>query len=197
MANTTYIHPLAVVEPGAHLGENTKVWHYAHVRSKANVGDNCIIAKGVFIDQDVHIGSNVKIQNNASIYHGVTIRDGVFIGPHVCFTNDLYPRAVNPDLSPKSASDWTVSTTLVDVGASIGANATIIAGITIGKWALVAAGSVVTTSVPPFALVRGNPAKVVGIVSPSGVVVSRTYAPGTHALPDASAAVTIDPEWCR
>jgi acetyltransferase-like isoleucine patch superfamily enzyme len=191
------IHPQAIVEPGAEIGENSRVWHFAHVRQGAVVGSDCIIGKGVFIDQGVRIGSAVKIQNNASLYHGVEVEDGVFIGPHVCFTNDLFPRAVNPDLTPKSAADWKVSTTRVCKGASIGANSTIIAGHTIGAWALIAAGSVVTRSVPPYALVRGNPARVVGVVSQSGEVIGREYRSGIYRTADGICQVEIKPEWCH
>lgn len=195
MANAS-IHPQAIVEPGAQIGENSRVWHFAHIRHGAVIGADCVIAKGVFIDQGVRIGSAVKIQNNASLYHGVEVEDGVFIGPHVCFTNDLYPRAVNPDLTLKSATDWTVAKTVVGQGASIGANATIVAGNTIGAWALVAAGSVVTKSVPPYALVRGNPARVVGVVSRTGEVIAREYRPGIYRTDDGTSQVEIKPEWC-
>jgi len=190
------IHPHAIVESGAEIGENTRVWHFAHIRQGAVVGPDCIIGKGVFIDQGVVVGRSVKIQNNASIYHGVEIRDGVFIGPHVCFTNDLFPRAVNPDMTPKAASDWTVTKTIVDEGASIGANATIVAGSQIGAWALVAAGSVVTRSVPPYALVRGNPARIVGIISPSGEILARTYKAGSYGSSDGTSQIEIKPDWC-
>lgn len=196
MASAT-IHPQAIVESGALIGENSRVWHFAHIREGAIIGAHCVIGKGVFVDQGVRIGAAVKIQNNASIYHGVEIEDGVFIGPHVCFTNDLLPRAVNPDLTPKLASDWKVSKTLVERGASIGANATIIAGTTIGAWALVGAGSVVTRSVPPYALARGNPAKVVGVVSPEGVILARAYRPGIYRSRDGGAEVEIKAEWSR
>lgn len=192
------IHPQAIVESGAQIGENTRVWHFAHIRKEAVIGADCVIGKGVFIDWQVRIGSSVKIQNNASIYHGVEIEDGVFIGPHVCFTNDLFPRAVNPDLTLKSVEDWAVAPTRIERGASIGANATIVAGTTIGTWALVGAGSVVTRSVPPYALVRGNPARVVGVVSPEGVVLAREYRPGRYRAPEGGTTeVEIKPEWCR
>jgi acetyltransferase-like isoleucine patch superfamily enzyme len=196
MASAT-IHPQAIIEPGAQIGDNTRVWHFAHIRRDAVIGADCVIGKGVFIDQGVRIGSAVKIQNNASVFHGVEIEDGVFIGPHVCFTNDLFPRAVNPDLTPKSAADWTIAKTLVSHGASIGANATIVAGTTIGAWALVAAGSVVTKSVPPYALVRGNPARVVGVVSRTGNIIAQDYRPGIYPTEDDTSQVEIKPEWCH
>lgn len=159
-----YVHPTAEIEPGAHIGAGTRIWRQAHVRAHANVGENCNIGKGVFIDVHVHIGSNVKIQNHASIFEGVTLEDGVFIGPHVCFTNDMLPRAITPDGRLKSADDWQITPTLVKYGASIGAGAIIVCGITIGSFALIGAGSVVTRDVPPYALMYGNPAHQHGYV---------------------------------
>ena len=126
------------------------------------------LSKGVYVDFGVKIGDNVKIQNNVSVYHGVTIEDGVFVGPHVCFTNDKKPRAVNEDGSLKAADDWQVSKTIVKKGASIGANSTILPGITIGKFSLIGAGSVVTKDVPDYGLVYGNPAKLKGSVDKKG-----------------------------
>ena len=119
------------------------------------------------------IGDKVKIQNNVSIYHGVSIEDGVFVGPHVCFTNDLNPRAVNSDFEPASEDEWTETKTLIKRGASLGANSTIVAGTTIGEFSLIGAGSVVTKEVPAFALVYGNPAKVVGKVDHNGQIIER------------------------
>ena len=161
-------HETAEVADKAEIGDGTSVWHFSHVREGAKIGKNCIIGQSVYIDSGVKIGSNVKIQNNVSVYHGVTIEDGVFVGPHVCFTNDLKPRAINPDRSLKSGDDWEVSKTLVKKGASIGANSTIISGITIGEFCMIGAGSVVTKDVPAFALVYGNPAKIMGEVDKRG-----------------------------
>jgi UDP-2-acetamido-3-amino-2,3-dideoxy-glucuronate N-acetyltransferase len=162
------IHPTAEVSENAIIGENSKIWHHAQIRPGARIGKNCTIGKGVYIDSDVPIGDNVKIQNYVSVYHGVTIEDGVFIGPHVCFTNDLRPRAVNADGSPKAMNDWVLSKTLVKKGASLGANSTIRCGITIGDWAMVGSGSVVTCDVPTHALVFGNPARLHGFVCTCG-----------------------------
>ena len=165
---TIRIHPTADVSENANIGEGTSIWHQAQVREGVRLGKNCIIGKGVYIDFDVHIGDNAKIQNYVSVFHGVTLEDGVFVGPHVCFTNDLLPRAINPDGTLKSGDDWELSKTLVQEGAGLGANSTIRCGVTIGKWAIVGAGSVVTRDVPDYGLVWGNPARLHGFVAPNG-----------------------------
>jgi UDP-2-acetamido-3-amino-2,3-dideoxy-glucuronate N-acetyltransferase len=165
---TIRIHSTAEVSAQATIGEETSIWHNSQVRERAVIGKNCILGKGVYIDADVCIGDKVKIQNYVSIFHGVTIEDGVFIGPHVCFTNDLHPRAINPDGSLKAADDWTLTRTLVCRGAALGANSTIVCGIQIGQWAMIGAGSVVSRDVPDYALVIGNPARVHGYVCPCG-----------------------------
>lgn len=161
---TFYVHPSAEVSPEAHIGAGTRVWRQVHVREHAHIGEECNIGKGVYVDSHVHIGSRVKIQNHVSIFEGVSIEDGVFIGPHVCFTNDLLPRAITPDGKLKSADDWEITPTLVKYGASIGAGSVILCGVTIGKFALIGAGSMVTRDVPPHALVFGNPARQHGYV---------------------------------
>jgi UDP-2-acetamido-3-amino-2,3-dideoxy-glucuronate N-acetyltransferase len=162
------IHPTADVSDQASIGDGTSIWHHCQIRPGAAIGTNCVLGKGVYIDREVYIGNHVKIQNYVSVYHGVRIEDGVFIGPHVCFTNDLRPRAVNPDGTLKSATDWTVMPTLIKKGASLGANSTIRCGITIGEWAMIGAGSVITRTVPDYALVYGNPARIHGFVCPCG-----------------------------
>ena len=162
------IHPTADVSESAKIGEGTSIWHHCQVRPGVTLGENCIIGKGVYVDADVKIGSNVKIQNYVSVYHGVTIEDGVFIGPHVCFTNDMRPRAINPDGTIKGADDWMVSETIIRRGASLGANSTIRCGIEIGEWAMVGSGSMVTRTVPAYGLVFGNPARLHGFVCPCG-----------------------------
>lgn len=169
-----FIHPLAVVDEGAQLGDGTKVWHFAHVRSTAKLGRNVIVGKSSYVDAGVDIGDNVKIQNLVSIYNGVSVANDVFIGPHVAFTNDLYPRATG---------DWEITRTKIAEGVSIGANATIVCGNDIGKYALIAAGAVVTKPVTDHALVAGNPARLLGWVCfCSRKIASRDLASGNHKL---------------
>jgi len=165
---TARVHATAVVAASAVIGDRTQVWLHCQIREHAKIGEDCILGKNVYIDTGVQIGNRVKIQNNASVFAGVTLEDGVFVGPHVCFTNDRVPRAVNPDGTLKSAMDWHIDETRVCTGAAIGANSTIVCGVTIGAWALVGAGSVVTRSVPAYALVHGNPARRRGWVTPRG-----------------------------
>jgi acetyltransferase-like isoleucine patch superfamily enzyme len=155
------IHETAIVEDGAEIKEGTSIWHHAHVRRGVKLGKNCILGKGVYIDADVTIGDGVKIQNRVSVYHGVTIGNNVFLGPHMVFTNDSYPRAFN--------QEWKTVETKVEDGASIGANAVIICGITIGKFSMIGSGSVVTKDVPAHGLVYGNPAKLRGYVCKCGL----------------------------
>ncbi|MEO6058464.1 MAG: acyltransferase [Candidatus Limnocylindria bacterium] len=162
------IHPSADVADTATIGSGTSIWHGAQVREGARIGSDCVIGKNVYIDAGVVIGDRVKIQNNVSAYAGVTVEDGVFIGPHVCFTNDKVPRAVNPDGSLKTDADWEVSATLVRAGAALGANSTILPGVTIGRWAMVGSGSVVTRNLADYELAVGNPARRVGSACPCG-----------------------------
>ena len=163
-----YVDLLANVSDGAIVGEGTRVWALVQIRKGAHVGRECILGRGVYVDSHVTIGDRVKVQDYVTIYDGVTLEDGVFVGPHVVFTNDRVPRAVNPDGTVKLASDWVVSRTLIREGASLGANATILCGITIGRWAMVGAGSVVTRDVPDHGLVVGNPARLIGYVCRCG-----------------------------
>ena len=156
-----FIHETAEVSDKATIGANTKIWNQSQVRENAVLGKNCILGKNVYIDINAKIGNNVKIQNGANVYDGVTIEDDVFLGPSMTFTNDMFPRAF--------LDDWKITKTLVKKGASIGANATIICGITIGEYAMIGAGSVVTKDVPPHALVVGNPARQIGNVCKCGV----------------------------
>lgn len=177
-----FVHPTAEISSNVSIGVNTKIWHYCQVRQGVTLGENCILGKGVFIDFDVKIGHNVKIQNRVSIYHGVTLEDGVFCGPHCVFTNDKQPRAINSDGSLKSADDWLVSKILVKQGASIGANATIVSGITIGSWAMIGAGSVVTKDVPSYGLVYGNPARLQGFVCSCGHKLTKIQQQGIQII---------------
>ncbi|MCG8352327.1 MAG: N-acetyltransferase [Chloroflexales bacterium] len=162
------IHPTAEVSPHAEIGEGTCIWHGAQVRERAHIGRNCVISKNTYIDFEVRIGDNVKIQNNCSLYHGLEIEDGVFVGPHVVCTNDLVPRAINPNGTLKNASNWVVGRTRIRYGAAIGAGAVIVTGVTVGRWALVGAGAVVTRDVPDYGLVMGTPARLVGYISAGG-----------------------------
>jgi acetyltransferase-like isoleucine patch superfamily enzyme len=163
------IHPHAEVSPEAEIGDGTIIWRNVQIRESARIGQKCIIGQSAYIDFGVVIGNNVKIQNNASLYHGLELEDGVFVGPHVIFTNDRVPRGINPDGSLKSADDWTVGQTRVRFGAAIGAGTVIVTGVTIGRWAMVGSGAVVTKDVPDHALVVGNPARILGYVSAKGV----------------------------
>lgn len=162
------IHPTAVVDDGAVLGDGTKIWHFCHIQSGAHIGENCSLGQNVNVANDVVIGSGVKIQNNVSVYKGVQLDDWVFCGPSCVFTNDLTPRAKYP----KGESGYL--STRVRTGASIGANATIVCGHEIGEWAMIAAGAVVTTDVPAHALMLGVPAKQAGWVCECGAVLPET-----------------------
>jgi UDP-2-acetamido-3-amino-2,3-dideoxy-glucuronate N-acetyltransferase len=163
------IAPSADVAGSARLGRGTKVWHLAQVRENASIGENCIVGRGAYIGSGVAVGANSKIQNYALVYEPANIGPGVFLGPAVCLTNDSYPRAVEPDGSLKSAHDWTPVGVNIEEGASIGARAVCIAPLTVGRWATVAAGAVVTKDVPAFALVAGVPARRIGWVGKAGV----------------------------
>lgn len=165
----TRIVDSADVSPEAQIGEDSSVWHLAQVRERASLGKNCIVGRGAYIGEGVHMGDNCKVQNYALVYEPASIEDGVFIGPAVVLTNDHYPRAINEDGSIKSASDWEQVGVTIKQGAAIGARSVCVAPVTIGAWALVAAGSVVTKDVPEYALVAGVPARRIGWVGPAGV----------------------------
>lgn len=165
MAEEYFVHDSAWVEDGAKIGKGTRVWHFCHIMSGAEIGENCNLGQNVFIGRNVKIGNNVKIQNNVSVYEGVILEDDVFCGPSMVFTNVKTPRAAYPR---HSSRDYL--TTLVRRGASIGANATVVCGVTIGEWAFVAAGAVVTKDVPPYALVAGVPARIAGWACECGML---------------------------
>jgi acetyltransferase-like isoleucine patch superfamily enzyme len=168
-----YIHPTAEISAQASIGAGTRIWAQAQVREFAIVGERCTISKGVYIDTHVRIGSNVKIQNNVSVFEGVTIDDGVYIGPHACFTNDMFPRAITLEGTLKTAHDWVVTPTHIGYGASVGAGAVVRCGVSIGRFALIGAGAVVTRDVAPHALVVGNPARPQGYVCRCAFVLER------------------------
>ena len=169
----------ADVDPTATLGDGTRVWHLAQVRENAVLGAECVIGRGAYVGPGVRIGDRVKIQNLAQVYEPAEVEDGVFIGPGVVFTNDRTPRAVTPDGRAKSGADWDPVGVTVLEGASIGAASVCVAPVTIGRWALVAAGSVVVRDVPDHTLVAGNPARRVGWVGRAGVRLTET---GSGAL---------------
>ncbi len=162
-----FIHETAVVSAHATIGEGTKIWHYVHVREGAKIGKHCVLGKDVYVDHYVTIGDGVKIQNGVSVYHGVTLQDEVFVGPNAVFTNDLLPRSHH--------TTWRVVETVVEKGASIGANATIVCGVRLGEYCMIGAGTVVLKNVPPHALVVGNPGRLIGYVCACGHHLHRDY----------------------
>lgn len=167
-----FVHETAIVEDGAQIGKETRIWHHSHVRAGSTIGQNCNLGKNVYVDQGVSVGDSVKIQNNVSLYQGISVADAVFIGPSAVFTNDLFPRSVN--------NDWKVVPTTVETGASIGANATIVCGVTIGPYATVAAGAVITRDVSAHSLVAGVPGRSIGTVCGCGVPTERDFDGDSH-----------------
>ncbi|MEX1078672.1 MAG: acyltransferase [Homoserinimonas sp.] len=167
-APTGNVHATADVADSASVSSTAKIWHYAQVREDAAVGANCVVGRGAYIGSGVEVGDNCKVQNYALIYEPAKLANGVFVGPAVVFTNDQFPRAINADGSPKSATDWEAVGVTVHEGASIGAKSVCIAPLVIGAWALIGSGSTVVKDVPSFALVVGNPARRIGWVGKAG-----------------------------
>lgn len=163
-----FIHPSAVVSPGATIGAGTKIWMNVQIREDTHIGKNCIIGRNAYIENDVTLGDNVKVQNNALLYHAAVLEDGVFIGPGAILTNDKVPRAVNADGTLKGADDWHAGKIFIGQGASVGAGAIVLTELCIGAWAMIAAGAVVTKDVPAHALVVGVPARQIGYVCKCG-----------------------------
>ncbi len=188
------IHPTAEVSALATVGEGTRIWHQAQVREGAQIGRWCIVGKSVYIGVDVVVGDRVKIQNGASIYHGATIEDGVFVGPHACLTNDKRPRAITPEGELKADADWEATPILVQYGASIGAGAVILPGVTVGSFAMVGAGAVVTKDVVAHGLVIGNPARLIGFVCTCGHNLVEND--GAQAVSVAHHGLTISRHFC-
>ena len=158
-----FCHKSSFIDENVIIGKGTKIWHFSHIQSGAVIGEECSLGQNVNIGNNVHIGNNVKIQNNVSVYEGVELEDYVFCGPSVVFTNIKIPRSEFPQRGTEYYSK-----TIVKKSTSIGANATIVCGVTIGEYALIGAGAVVTKDVPPFSLVAGNPGKIIGEVDKNG-----------------------------
>jgi acetyltransferase-like isoleucine patch superfamily enzyme len=167
------VQQTADVADDAELGEGTSIWHLAQVREGAVLGRNCIVGRGAYVGTGVRMGDNCKLQNYALVYEPAELDDGVFIGPAVVLTNDLYPRAISPDGALKTADDWHAVGVTVRRGASIGARSVCVAPVTVGRWALVAAGSVVVKDVPDYGLMAGVPARRIGWVGRVGVPLTR------------------------
>jgi acetyltransferase-like isoleucine patch superfamily enzyme len=164
-----HISASAEIDPSVFIGDGTKIWDATQIRDGSSVGSDCTIGRMVYVGPNVVVGNRVKIQNSSIIYEPCVLHDGVFIGPNVVITNDKYPRAVNSDGSVKSGEDWDPVGTIIKEGASLGAGSVCVAPLVIGKWAVIAAGSVVTKDVADFALVAGVPARRIGWVGPAGV----------------------------
>ena len=182
------VHATADLEPDVTVGPGTAIWNRAQVRRGARIGAEVIVARDAFIDEGVTIGDRVKIQNGALLYHGVTVGDGVFIGPGAILTNDRYPRAITSTGELAGATDWNVSEVRLEHGCSIGAGAVVVAGVTIGEFAMVGAGAVVTRDVPNFALVVGSPAHRIGWVCACGARLVDAEGHAAEAVPPPYAA---------
>lgn len=162
------INQSAAVSTRAKIGSGTRIWHHSQVRENAVIGKNCVIGKGAYIGVGVRIGDNCKVENGAQIFRGVTVEDGAFLGPGAMCLNDRRPRAINPDGSLKEQGDWTLTNSRIGYGASIGAGSIIMPGVSVGRWAMVGSGSVVTKNVPDHGLAYGSPAKLRNFVCACG-----------------------------
>jgi acetyltransferase-like isoleucine patch superfamily enzyme len=185
---TVRIQPSADVSDDATIGAGSSVWHLAQVREGAVLGENCIIGRGAYVGTGVRMGDNCKLQNYALVYEPAVLEDGVFVGPAAVFTNDHYPRSVAPDGTLKRGDDWEAVGVTCREGSSIGARAVCVAPVTIGRWAMVAAGSVVVKDVPDFALVAGVPARRLRWVGRAGVPLVPGEAPNTWVCPETGKA---------
>lgn len=186
LVRTARIHPSADVDDRAAVGDGTSIWHAAQVREGARIGAQCVIGRGAYVGAGVRVGDRVKIQNYALVYEPAELADGVFVGPAAVLTNDRHPRAITAQGDAMSASDWTAVGVTVEYGASLGARCVCVAPVVIGRWAMVAAGAVVTRDVPAFALVAGTPAKRVGWVGRAGVPL-REIGDGVYQCPSTGA----------
>lgn len=183
------VAPSADVDADTEIGTGSSVWHLAQVRSGARLGTGCVVGRGAYLGPGVLVGDNVKIQNHALVYEPAVLGDGVFVGPAVVLTNDRHPRAVTPGGSPKTAGDWFAVGVTVDEGASLGARSVCVAPVRVGRWAMVAAGAVVTRDVPDHALVAGVPARQVGWVGEEGVPLTEV-GPGRWKCPRSGSTYT-------
>lgn len=190
----TRIDPTADVSPEAAIGEGSTIWHLAQVRERAVLGRNCIVGRGAYVGTGVKMGHNCKLQNYALVYEPAVLEDGVFVGPAAVFTNDHFPRAIDPEGRLKRGDDWeAVGVTCLE-GCSIGARAVCIAPVTIGRWAMIAAGAVVTKDVPDFALVAGVPARRIRWVGRAGVPLEASHVPGEWICPQTGTRYLEDSE---
>jgi len=179
------IQPTAQVDPSAEVGEGSAVWDLAQIREEARLGRSCVVGRGAYVGPGVRIGDNVKLQNYALVYEPAELADGVFVGPSAVLTNDFYPRSVDPQGRQKRDGDWQPVAVRVAEGASLGARSVCVAPVRVGRWALVAAGAVVTRDVPDFALVAGVPARRIGWVGRAGVrLVEHADEPGVWHCPE-------------
>lgn len=178
-----HIADSADVAEGVQIGDGTSIWHLAQVREGAVLGENCVVGRGAYVGVGVRAGNNCKLQNYSLVYEPAVLEDGVFVGPAVVFTNDQYPRSVSPDGAPKTSADWEAVGVTCRTGASIGAKSVCVAPVTIGRWALVAAGSVVTLDVPDFALVAGAPARRLRWVGKAGIPLEPGVEAGSWVCP--------------